>query len=258
MRSPLHQGGVEIDREWLGKWREYFLAHYDEARVGDKVAEAAEFTRQYIDEGLVSVSGGKDSMAMLHIITSRVKRNIHVFHWDHGPYLVPREVEQEILENLFKVAPYAYIHIWKYRYGWSEKARVEWRPWYSEFFKTLEELTRRLRVRYHLLGVRADESSRREARGRVVERRSWVEVHPIYYFTWRDVWAYIFKHNVPVPRVYYKYAKLLGWDRARLVTFFDREFEKYGSTTLDSVLMWRYRNLGISRENTSSSNNSPH
>ena len=245
MRGAVHQGGAEVDEEWLGKWREYFLAYYDDARVEDKVAEAAEFTRQYIGEGLVSVSGGKDSMAMLHIIVSRVRGDVHVFHWDHGPYLMPREVEREIVENILRVASRAHVHIRVYRRGFTERARVDWRPWYAEFFKALEELTRQLRVRYHLLGIRAEESSRREARGRVVERRGWVEVHPIYNFTWRDVWAYVFKHNVPVPRVYYTYAKLLGWDRVRLVTFFDGEFEKYGSPQVDSVLSWRWRNTLI-------------
>jgi phosphoadenosine phosphosulfate reductase len=245
MRGAVHQGGAEVDQEWLTRWREYFLAYYDEARVEDKVLEAAEFTRQYIDEALVSVSGGKDSMAMLHIIVTRVKGEVHVFHWDHGPYLMPREIEGEIVENMLKVAPKAHVHIRVYRRGFTERARVDWRPWYAEFFKALEELTKQLRVRYHLLGVRAEESSRREARGRVVERKRWVEVHPIYHFTWRDVWSYIFKHNVPVPRVYYTYAKLLGWDRVRLVTFFDREFEKYGSPQVDSVLSWRWRHEPI-------------
>ena len=69
-----------------------------------------------------------------------------------------------------------------------------------------------------------------------------MEVHPIYNFTWRDVWAYVFRHNVPVPSIYIRYAKLLGWDRVRLVTFFDREFEKYGAPQIDSVLSWRWRN----------------
>jgi hypothetical protein len=44
-------------------------------------------------------------------------------------------------------------------------------------------------------------------------------------------------------RTYFVYAKLLGWDKARLVTFFDKEFEKYGTTTIDSILMWRHRHL---------------
>jgi hypothetical protein len=51
----------------------------------------------------------------------------------------------------------------------------------------------------------------------------------------------VFRHNVPVPRVYYTYARHVGWDRARLTTFHDREFEKYGNQ-IDSVLMWRDKN----------------
>jgi 3'-phosphoadenosine 5'-phosphosulfate sulfotransferase (PAPS reductase)/FAD synthetase len=240
MRGPVHQGGAGLD-EWLEKWREYFLTYYDEGGVEEKAAEAAEFARQFIGRALVSVSGGKDSMAMLHIIATRVKSSVHVFHWDHGPWLMPREVEREILGGILRVAPGAYVHVAVYSRGFSERAREEWAPWYEEFYKALEELTRQLKARYHLLGVRAEESSRRGARGRVADRVRWVEVHPLYYFTWRDVWAYIFKHNVPVPSVYYKYARLLGWEKARLVTFFDREFEKYGSPQLDSNLSWRWK-----------------
>jgi len=225
------------DREWLEKWREYFLAWYDEGRVGEKAEEAAEFSKKYLDGGVVSVSGGKDSMVMLHIVVSGCRRDVPVFHWDHGPALMPREVENEITHNILAVAPSAKIIIKKYSLGNSEKAREDWRPWYREFFSTL----RSLGYRHHLLGIRAEESSRREARGRVVRRKHWTEAHPIYHFTWRDVWAYIFKHNIPVPSTYYKYAKLLGWDKVRLVTFFDKEFEKYGTPQLDGVLMWRWR-----------------
>jgi 3''-phosphoadenosine 5''-phosphosulfate sulfotransferase (PAPS reductase)/FAD synthetase and related enzymes len=229
---------AEVDWEWLRRWREYFLAWYDEGGVDDKVNEAAEFSAKYLDEGVVSVSGGKDSMVMLHIIVNKCKREIDVFHWDHGSALMPRPIEAEIVRNILEVASGARrIIIKSFAKGFSERARAEWRDWYAAFFSTLKELG----YRYHLLGIRADESVRRGARGRVVERRSWVEVHPIYHFTWRDVWAYVFRHNVPVPKVYFVYAKLLGWDKARLVTFFDREFEKYGSPQVDGVLMWRHR-----------------
>jgi len=160
-----------------------------------------------------------------------------LFHWDHGPWLMPREVEREILEGIRRVAPRARLIVREYRFGRCERARSEWGSWYREFFSALEKLG----FRYHLLGIRADESCRRRARGRVVEKKRWVEVHPIYHFTWRDVWAYVFRHNVPVPRVYLEYARLLGWDKVRLVTFFDREFERYGSPQIDSVLSWRWK-----------------
>ena len=228
---------TDADDEWLEKWREYFITWYDEGRVEEKVNEAVEFALPYLDEGMVSVSGGKDSMTMLHMLAS-VKHDLTVFHWDHGRWLMPREVEDEILRNITAVAPNCRLIIRRYSLGEDEVSRVVWAPWYREFFTTL----RTLGFRYHLLGVRADESHRRGVRGRVVNRGRWVEVHPIYNFTWRDVWAYVFRHNVPVPSIYIRYAKLLGWDRVRLVTFFDREFEKYGAPQIDSVLSWRWRN----------------
>jgi phosphoadenosine phosphosulfate reductase len=225
--------------EWLRRWREYFLAWYDENRVEEKVEEAREFSEPYLDGGVVSVSGGKDSMVMLHVLAA-AKPDLSVFHWDHGPWLMPREVEEEIIRNIRRVAPRARLIVERYEFGGEERSRVEWEPWYRAFFGTLA----RLGYKYHLLGIRRDESRRRAARGRVVERKSWTEVHPIYHFTWRDVWAYVFKHNVPVPSAYFRYARLVGWDRVRLVTFFDREMERYGSPQLDSVLSWRWKHPG--------------
>jgi 3'-phosphoadenosine 5'-phosphosulfate sulfotransferase (PAPS reductase)/FAD synthetase len=222
---------------WLDKWREYFLAWYDEGGVEEKAREAADFACRYVDGGVVSVSGGKDSMAMLHIIATRCREDVDVFHWDHGAALMPRRIEDEIVLNIRAVAPKARLIVRRYSLGDVERARVDWRPWYDEFFATLG----RLGFRYHILGIRAEESKRRSARGRVADRGRWAEVHPIYRFTWRDVWAYIFKHGVPVPQVYYIYAQHVGWDKARLTTFHDKEFEKYGNQ-IDGVLMWREKN----------------
>ncbi len=225
-----------IEDEWLRKWKEYFLAWYDEEKVDEKVREAIDFATPYLDRGIVSVSGGKDSMAMLHMLAS-LKHDLKVFHWDHGRWLVPREVEDEVLRNISKVAPDCELIVRRYSLGESEVSREVWGPWYKEFFGTL----RSLGFKYHLLGIRADESRRRSVRGRIVKRDEWVEVYPIYNFSWRDVWAYIFKHDVPVPSVYFRYAKLVGWDKARFVTFFDKEFEKYGAPQIDSILSWRWK-----------------
>jgi len=176
-------------------------------------------------------------MVMLHIIVTRCRPDVIAFHWDHGPWLMPRAVEDEIKRNIATVAPRAKVIVETYNYGYRPEARVNWRPWYKAFFKTL----RKLGYKYHLLGVRAEESSRRRARGRVVQGKHWTEVHPIYELTWCDVWAHIFKHNIPVPSVYFTYARLLGWDRVRLTTFFDLEMQRYGQPQVDSILSWRWK-----------------
>ena len=225
--------------EELEKDIEYFKAWYDIGRVEEKVEEASEFASKYIENSIISVSGGKDSMVMLHIIYNRVSKNITVFHWDHGPYLMPRDVEAEILRNIRSVAPDSRLIVEAYQYGFREEARWRYTIWYKAFFKTL----RKIGAEHHLLGIRADESSRRRAKGRTVSRKMWIEVYPIYNFTWRDVWSYVFKHQVPIPSVYFKYARLLGWKNVRLTTFHDKEFEKYGTTSIDSYLMWRTKSI---------------
>jgi len=226
---------VKVDREWLEKWKNYFTEYYDIGGVEKKVREAISFTKHYVEDSIVAVSGGKDSMTMLHIIYNNISHDIVVFHWDHGPWLMPRHIENEILENIRKVAPKAKLIVKRYAYGLSPRSRIDYVKWYKAFFKTLEEMG----VKYHLLGIRAEESSNRRLRGSVVRKRKWIEVYPVYYFTWRDIWAYVFKHNVPVPRTYFKYARILGWSRARLTTFHDQEFMKYGSPNIDSIILWR-------------------
>ena len=47
---------------------------------------------------------------------------------------------------------------------------------------------------------------------------------------------------------YDKYVAVLGWDRARFVTFFDKEFEHLGSINVDGVLMWRWRNEEVFKQ----------
>ncbi|MFZ8842173.1 MAG: hypothetical protein ACO2PM_25235, partial [Pyrobaculum sp.] len=108
---------------WLDRWREYFQTWYDEGGVEEKAREAAEFACRYVDGGAVSVSGGKDSMAMLHIVASMCREDVDVFHWDHGPALMPRHIEEEILRNIAAAAPKARLVVRRYSLGHLEGAR---------------------------------------------------------------------------------------------------------------------------------------
>ena len=220
--------------EWLRKWIRYFKLYYEEGEVQKKVEVAKDIIREHIDDSIFAISGGKDSMTLLHIAVS-VEPELRVHHWDYGSWFIPREIESEILENIRKVAPRCHLHVKSHPRGERESVRHEWPDFYRIYFQKLKEYN----AKHHILGIRAEESRRRAVRGVVVVREHWIEVYPIFNFTWRDVWAYIFTHNVPVPHTYFSYAKLLGWERVRFATFHDKEFEKYGSLAIDGVLMWR-------------------
>jgi len=225
---------MNVDWGWVERWRGYFRDWYEVGGVEEKVAEASRLACRHLDDGMISVSGGKDSMAVLHIIVNSCgRKDVNVFHLDYA-HLMPREVEREVLENIRSVAPQANLIVKRYQRPPGVYAAER-----TEVYAAVSNLG----FLYHLLGIRADESSKRRARGRVADRGRWVVVHPIYDFTWRDVWAYVFEHRVPVPETYFAYAKLVGWDKVRFVTFFDKRFERYGSPQLDGVLAWRLREL---------------
>jgi len=67
------------------------------------------------------------------------------------------------------------------------------------------------------------------------------EIWPLGNWTWLDVWSYIFSYKLPYVSLYNHYAPLVGWDKVRLVTLFDPEFDKLGASNVDSFLMWRFK-----------------
>lgn len=236
MRHTIHES--EAVSRFIDEWKAYFIRYYDSVNFDEKIEESKNILDQIsLDDAIISVSGGKDSLTLLHLTVNHIRGNVNVFHWDHGAALMPREVEDEILACIKAAAPKAKIIIRKY-YVENMEARWNYQKWYKAFFGTLAELG----YKYHVLGIRADESCRRKAKGIMVKKKRWVEVHPIFNWSWRDVWAYIFKHNIKIPSVYFKYAPAIGWEKTRLVTFFDQEFEKYGSPQIDSYLMFKHRN----------------
>ena len=212
--------------------------------VASTLGELRELLERHGDEAYVAYSGGKDSLVLLHL-AARVRPEVRVFHWDHGPWLMPREVEEEILEAARRVAPGARLRVETSRRLWEEAARWDHKRWYRAFWATLERLASE-GWRVALLGIRRGESvSRRLRAGRQCrETRVQVECYPLRYWGWRDVWAYIFEHGLPYPRVYDELCPVVGWDRCRLVTFFDEEF-RHLEGNIHGVIFWRWRHRAV-------------
>lgn len=179
----------------------------------------------------VAYSGGKDSTVMLHLVLQQVP-GIMVHHVDWGPSIMPRNIAAEILDNA--------------RHIGATNVRVEECPerssWGAFYFGSVVPRYRREGFGLVFVGIRADESlnrRRRIARGESLGPipESW----PLKDWSSRDVWAYIMSRNLPYGSPYDKYVPMLGLDLARFVSFFDPEMQRYGASSVDAALMWRYK-----------------
>lgn len=101
------------------------------------------------------------------------------------------------------------------------------------------KLVREKKLEVALVGLRKEESLRRR---RKMRKQPKGEFYPLANWGWKDVWAYIISNNLPYPKLYDVYGPILGWDKARFVTFFDPEFNHLGAANLDGFFFPEYRN----------------
>lgn len=178
-------------------------------------------------------SGGKDSVVMTHIVLQQAPE-IMVHHYDYGRQYMPQEYEDEINRNA------AIIGAKNYRI---EKGR----NWYKAFFGRIAKQYYQEGFTGCFVGIRKEESCNRRAR--IEANKSLTEIKeywPLQNFKWQDVWAYMFLNNLPIHSAYLQYGPVIGWDTVRFVTFFDPEFNKFGSPGIDGVLNWRHRHDKVS------------
>jgi 3'-phosphoadenosine 5'-phosphosulfate sulfotransferase (PAPS reductase)/FAD synthetase len=194
-------------------WRETFLGWAQQPEHRLAVARALD----EIDEALagagravVSVSGGKDSLCLAHLVRRRCP-GAALFHWDYGPRLMPRELERE-LQACIRAIPGSGPVIIRQRQDYGERGVFN----RAVFGVELPQLAAQ---GYEVLftGLRAEESGRRRRR---IAARSFVSViperWPLARWRWLDVWAYLVSHGIRYPAIYDRMAEIDGWDRVRL------------------------------------------
>jgi 3'-phosphoadenosine 5'-phosphosulfate sulfotransferase (PAPS reductase)/FAD synthetase len=189
----------------------------------------------------VAYSGGKDSTVMLHLAL-RIIPNIMVLHWDYGKYYIPNDIREEIINNAKLIG--------------ANNIRIETSKEYDimkrEAINVLgREYIQGVIPKLHkegyfssFVGLSSEESVKRKTR--IKANRSITncrEFYPVNDWTWRDIWAYIFSHNLPYCSYYDKYSSLIPITDLRMVTFFDPEFNKFGNSNIDSILMPEFRNI---------------
>ncbi len=228
-------------------WTETFILWSETSEYREKVREAKgiinKALRQYTNP-YVSYSGGKDSLCLLHLVLQE-QNDVDIWHWDYGDTLMPRSIEKEILKNAREIG--AKNIIIKKR-GDNKHAREDYKFGYRHFFISLIQLKKEKGWDLGFIGIRKEESLRRERQySHFFDKQS---CYPILNFTWKDVWAYIVSNGISYPSIYDKYSKIYGWDKVRLVTFFDPEFDKFGSSNVDGVLMPEFRFEPLTRYQT--------
>ena len=224
-------------------WRDTFLSW----ATMDEYERRLDVTQGIIADRLagshkpyVAYSGGKDSLAMLHLVLQQ-KPEILVYHWDYGRSYIPYAIHRRIIENAEAIG--------------ASNLRVET----SSLYRTLGRRAVNVMGRHYIgrlipelaregydlsfVGLRKGESVKR--RNRIVVRRELSvipECWPLAEWTWMDVWAYIVSNNLPYLAHYDRVADLVGYDRSRFTTLFDPEFKHLGTESVDNVVYWRHRN----------------
>lgn len=166
----------------------------------EKVDEAVEFLRKHEPpEGyLVGMSFGKDSIVTLDLVRlSGVKHEA----WHSCTRIDPPEVYRFGREHYPDVKwVYPKASLWDMIQKKAPPLRM--RRWCCDELKKFP--TKKIPLVHRVMGVRAEESTRRASRERYEPMKSygWMMYKPIFAWTEGDVWGYIESRRLPYPSIY--------------------------------------------------------
>ncbi|MFW9872934.1 MAG: phosphoadenosine phosphosulfate reductase family protein [Candidatus Thorarchaeota archaeon] len=225
-------------------WIKTFLMHGKTYLFNQRLEKTRNFIKNKLSiykKPYIAYSGGKDSTVMIHLMIQE-NSDIHVLHWDYGPYLVPRNIEEKIIENAKQIGVKNLLVLTSNLY--IKLKRNLKNVWGSEFMdKELPKL-RDKGFDCSFIGLRSEESCKRKSKTRYKQGRDKYmdNIYPLTDWTYKDIYAYLLKFNVPYLKEHYdKYGKVLGYKNARFVTFFDPDFPE--NRALDGLLMWKFKNM---------------
>ena len=226
-------------------WRETFLMHAQTQEFKDKLEQSKAIIKNALSqcrEPYIAFSGGKDSTALLSLVLQKAP-NILIFHWDFGRYYLPRSIEKEIHDIAFHLGGKNLLVESSREY---EVKKRQAKAFYKSFFG---RVLPKLQVKgYDLafIGLRMQESIIRKIKlrgGHFEQEKEMVNCYPLRNWSYLDVWAYLISNNIGYLSYYDIYAQVIPLSELRFATFFDPEFDKLGSSNVDGILMWKFRNL---------------
>lgn len=201
--------------------------------------------RERFHAPMISVSGGKDSTAMLHLALKHWSgESVVVWHWDYGAHIMPDRYAAEIIHSIISVI------------GESGARLITRRRFYtpgtcgmSKMFGNIKHIALDTDRDCSLIGLRATESLNREKRTRCFEQPDSVTkltaLYPMREWNAGDVWAYTISNKLPYHSSYDEFARISGgYDTERLrfsVFCFDYAGDGMELGLPDGVILWRDR-----------------
>lgn len=205
-------------------WQELYLLHAETYSFRKKVDAAAEVIDKYANMGVksyLSVSGGKDSTAMAHLVNTTCGYDyLVVSEKDDMDFPGEREFMVELCEKfdyrLEILTPTRSLWEVAQTVDFTEDIHSKGTEFSDEnFYGLLREFQRKNGYDGVFLGLRAEESKirqwNRKKRGHIYENKDWNQwvCCPLVDWTARDVFAYLFANDVPILDVYFK-TKFVG------------------------------------------------
>lgn len=201
-------------------WRDTYLLHSESLSFQKKVKKSVEYVNRFLDLGVKcygSVSGGKDSTAMMHLIES-----VSDYHPSIGFVSVKDDMdfpgEMEYLRILKQEFGFVIdvLHpennLWEiaHKHDFTEDIHSKGTAFSDDnFYGLLKEYQREHQYKGVFLGLRAEESNgrrfNRAKNGLIYYNEDWHQLvcHPLADWTGMDVMAYLVSREVPILYVYF-------------------------------------------------------
>jgi len=202
----------------LSYWKTLYLIHARSKCFQNKVKRSLEIIDEFFTQcknPCVSISGGKDSTVIMDL-SRKIKKNVKMVS-EKDDMDFPEELEY--MENLKKkyslnldiISPS--VKLWDIikNYDFLEDVHGKNTNFSKEFFyKILKEHKEKHNIDGIVLGLRAEESKGRrynfKKRGFIYWNETLQEMvcQPIAHWTGKDIFAYLFKYEIPILDVYFK------------------------------------------------------
>jgi len=227
--------------------RRKFELHSQKPEYQERIKKASQWIRDIFERyenPCLNYSGGKDSLVLLHLIAMQGFEP-DIYHFDNGLLEVPGSTDF-VEKSVQRIAPGSELFRRTSDAANSQDMVLEEGHGYSGFWGWYSTLQEEQEWDIRLLGIRAEESRRREYRfdssgsePPINKSEQYVSAAPIHHLTTRDIWSYINSNGLEYHDIYDEQGQLYGSMEDpgnRLALLYDSEFDSLGARTISQFV----------------------